>query len=181
MVEKPPTLRRIDGKTAEFVARIAREQTLRVGRSEAALQDAADEARSCRQGIRGLVDAGMFQPALQMLRAWKATPGEARGEREYLLGYCMQALRQDKATALRHYAAALESGFDEFWVRYNRGQLLLSCGDYASGIADLERACFLRPDDCGAKGAFEYWAAQDSAKDASVLNCAAAPAQRWSI
>ena len=118
-----------------------------------------------------------FQPALQMLRAWKATRVEARGEREYLLGYCMQALRQDKATALRHYAAALESGFDEFWVRYNRGQLLLTGGDYASGIADLERACFLRPDDCGAKDAFQYWTAQD----ASVLNCAAAPAQRWSI
>jgi hypothetical protein len=181
ILQTPPTLRKIDGKTAEFVVRIAREQTLRVGRIEAALQDAADEVRSCRQGIRGLVDAGMFQPALHMLRAWTATSGDAYGEREYLLGYCMQALQQDKSTVLRHYAAALESGFDEFWVRYNRGQLLLSGGDYASGIADLERACFLRPDDCGAKDAFEYWSAHYSARwERSELRSRSRPT-RWSI
>ena len=137
MVQKPPKRRKIDGKTAEFLARWPGNRRSASGRIEAARDDAADEAQSCREGIRGLVDAGMFEAALHMLNAWK-TSAEAGGEREYLLGYCVQALRQDTATALRHYAAALDLGFDEFWVRYNRGQLLLASrrvfhGDRRSG------------------------------------------------
>lgn len=170
IVRKPRTRRKIDGKTADFLARIVRDQTLNLARSETARDDAVDEAQSCRRGIRELVDAGMFEPALHMLRAWKVAPEKVRGEREYLIGYCMHALRLETVTALQHYAAALKWGFDEFWVRYSRGQLLLTCGEYSAGIADLERACILRPDVGDARRVLVEWAARDGTKDGESVD-----------
>lgn len=47
--------------------------------------------------------------------------------------------------ALKFYDMAMEKGFSEFWVRYNRGQLFLANGNYEMGKKDLAWAYKLDP------------------------------------
>jgi tetratricopeptide (TPR) repeat protein len=65
----------------------------------------------------------------------------------YLYGLSLHQLRNDLTKALHHYNSALENGYEEFWIRYNRGLLLIEMGDKAAAIADLERAQRLKPED----------------------------------
>jgi tetratricopeptide (TPR) repeat protein len=48
--------------------------------------------------------------------------------------------------ALHHYNTALENGYNEFWIKYNRGMLLIEMGNKDAAVADLERAQKLEPE-----------------------------------
>ena len=98
-----------------------------------------------RRAIRVLVDAGMVEAALTMLRSCGPPLQGSRGEWEYYMAFCLQSLARQPETALRHYTAALEQGYEEFWVRFHRGQLLLKMGCHDDAVRDLQRALELRP------------------------------------
>lgn len=56
---------------------------------------------------------------------------------------------QDKELkkALHHYNLALDNGFDEYWVKYNRGSLLGDLGQIDAALADVEALQKIRPGD----------------------------------
>lgn len=66
-------------------------------------------------------------------------------EAHYLLAFALHARHDRAAEALRHYDSALGCGFDEFWVRFNRGSLLADLGREVEARADLNRAAELQP------------------------------------
>lgn len=68
----------------------------------------------------------------------------------YFYGFCLHMMQKDLDTALSYYNDALLNGFDEFWVKYNRGSLLYDLGDLQAALDDLERALSLKPDHSGA-------------------------------
>lgn len=68
-------------------------------------------------------------------------------EMEYLLALILQLKKQMPEKSLECYSLALKHGFDEFWVRYNRGQLYATLGNIELSIIDLERALVLHPND----------------------------------
>jgi len=68
----------------------------------------------------------------------------------YHLAYCYQMINKNEE-ALKYYEYALEKGFSEFWIRYNRGSLLQSIGEYEYARNDLEKAVNLQPDHEGAR------------------------------
>ena len=55
----------------------------------------------------------------------------------------------DLQTALDHYDKALQNGFDEFWVKYNRASVLVLIGKKEQALADLKDALRLKPNDAG--------------------------------
>ncbi|MDR1490875.1 MAG: SPASM domain-containing protein [Desulfovibrio sp.] len=59
--------------------------------------------------------------------------------------------QKEHDAALKYYQAALDKGFSEFWVRYNRGSLLLDLERPDEAKADLARAHELDPHHEGAK------------------------------
>jgi tetratricopeptide (TPR) repeat protein len=113
------------------------------------LEDAEVELEAHRRAIRGLVDAGMFEAALSALRAVGPPLRGPRQEWEYCLAFCLHSIGTEREEALRHYTAALELGYDEFWVCFHRGQLLLTIGRNEDGLRDLDRALDLRPEHSG--------------------------------
>jgi tetratricopeptide (TPR) repeat protein len=105
------------------------------------LQRARDRARTH-------VDRCEFTEAYRILSSIIGDlPQDAHAN--YLMAYVVQSLGNDDATALRHYERALESGFDEFWVRYHRGALHLRNGRLDLAAADIRKAASLRPDHPG--------------------------------
>jgi SAM-dependent methyltransferase len=72
-------------------------------------------------------------------------------EWHYLVGFCLHMQKKDLNEALQWYNLALEKGFDEFWVRYNRGALYLELGNIEEARADLTRARDLNPEHSGLK------------------------------
>jgi glycosyltransferase involved in cell wall biosynthesis len=72
-------------------------------------------------------------------------------EWNYLSAFLLHQLQVNTEEALHRYDLALEHGFDEFWVRYNRGSLHAKLGNLEQARADLKRALELKPDHEGAK------------------------------
>jgi hypothetical protein len=64
----------------------------------------------------------------------------------YLYAQSLHLLRKDLTKALHHYNYALENGYNEFLVKYNRGLLLIEMGNKDAAVADLERAQKLKPE-----------------------------------
>jgi len=97
---------------------------------------------------RYLVHACFYDAALAFARAVERCGGAppAAGEWHYLVAFSLHQVGSDPQEALRRYALALERGQDEFWVRYNRGALLLVLGLADRAAADLERAVELKPE-----------------------------------
>jgi hypothetical protein len=62
----------------------------------------------------------------------------------YLYAYSLH-INGNNEEALKYYSQALENGFSEFWVRYNRGSLLLDMGKPDQAKSDLVRAKELDP------------------------------------
>lgn len=63
----------------------------------------------------------------------------------YFYALSLHQLRKNLTTALLHYNTALEKGYDEFLIKYNRGLLMIEIGKKDAAIADLERAKTLKP------------------------------------
>jgi tetratricopeptide (TPR) repeat protein len=68
----------------------------------------------------------------------------------YLIALSLQSLERNLEQACRHYDRALALGFDEFWVRVNRGRLLYTLGDDLSGDQDVKIAGSLNTGDLAA-------------------------------
>ena len=109
------------------------------------LQDAVRQVT--REAIYERQQFGVAEDLLRVLLGMQADSPEWH----YLLAFCLQM--QDKSTdeAFSHYRSALTGGFNEFWVRYNRGALHLKMGNTEEARADLKRACELNPEHVGAR------------------------------
>lgn len=110
-------------------------------RAEYFAQTAADAG-----ALRGMVDSGKFGEAYALARR---SPGDG-AEWNYLSAFAAHMTGRH-AESIPLYGRALEQGFDEFWVRYNRGQALLSMGEAERGRMDLEAACAADPANPDAK------------------------------
>jgi tetratricopeptide (TPR) repeat protein len=73
------------------------------------------------------------------------------GKVYYLAAVCLQGLNSNYKRALDYYNSALENGYQEFWVLYNRGLLNIELGDLESARIDLDRAVSLNPSNQGAR------------------------------
>ena len=106
----------------------------------AQISDDADAAT-----LRGMVDRGKFGEAYAFA---SKKPGDG-AEWNYLSGFAAHMTGRHRE-AIPLYGRALEQGFDAFWVYYNRGQALLSCGEAERGRKDLEAARAVDPsnEDC---------------------------------
>ncbi len=71
-------------------------------------------------------------------------------EAQYCLAFS-DALSGDNQQAVEHYTKALQLGYAEFWVKYNRGAAYLGLGDKAKAREDLLRAQQLDPKSEGVK------------------------------
>lgn len=76
-----------------------------------------------------------------MMFAWE--------EENYL--YALAVQKEDADEAIQHYGIALQKGFSEFWVRYNRAAAFLSKGELRKAKEDIERARQLNPEHSGVK------------------------------
>jgi|GEM_PF-1749686 len=89
--------------------------------------------------VRTLIQENEFDEAHTLLQTL-ITEHPDHPEVNYLLAFCLHMKRTDLQNAIWFYTQALERGFDEFWVRYNRGSLLLLLGELYEGYQDLQRA-----------------------------------------
>jgi tetratricopeptide (TPR) repeat protein len=64
----------------------------------------------------------------------------------YLLAIVLRDEGVQRQRAVGLFNAALGLGFDEFWVRYNRGVLLRDMGDRERAAEDFSVAAGMRPD-----------------------------------
>jgi tetratricopeptide (TPR) repeat protein len=78
----------------------------------------------------------------------KMAPESAEGQ--YSLAFSDQ-LSGDNQQAVDHYTKALQLGYAEFWVKYNRSAAYLALGDKAKAREDLVRAQQLDPTSAGVK------------------------------
>ncbi len=91
------------------------------------------------------IEIGKFGDAISILvRLLNNNPSDPLWN--YHMAFCLHQCNNDLQTALKHYNLALENGFDEFWVKFNRGLLLLQMNERHQARIDLERAYSLHPD-----------------------------------
>lgn len=99
--------------------------------------------------IQAMIDSSKYREAYeeikQLLRRY---PNDAK--LNYYCAFCLHMQKLDLDKALQHYNLALENGFDEYWVKYNRGSLLDELGDTCAASEDISRALELKPGDLGA-------------------------------
>ncbi len=103
---------------------------------------------------KNLVQRGEYENVLPIIsNLLKLMPYHP--ELNYFYGFCLHTIRGDFQNALNHYNLALENGFNEFWVKFNRGTLFLQLGERESAINDLTRAVELDPKHEGARSTLE--------------------------
>lgn len=103
--------------------------------------------------VRYLVELEQFEAAVVLIRSMERKLSESPedGEWHYLAALCLHQARITPEEALNRYKLALQYGFDEFWVCFNRGSLLQVTGNFDTARVDLERAVALRPAHEGAR------------------------------
>jgi glycosyltransferase involved in cell wall biosynthesis len=98
--------------------------------------------------IREMIDRSQYQGLAEQLSDL-VTVLPKDPELNYLLAFCLHIQNKDLELAIKHYDLALQYGFDEFWVRYNRGSLYAHLGNTEQAKADLIRAAELKPEHQG--------------------------------
>jgi FkbM family methyltransferase len=99
--------------------------------------------------VQDLIDRSKYQEACEQIEHLLASyPKDSK--LNYYYAFCLHMLKVDHDRALRYYNIALQYGFDEYWVKYNRGSLLEHLGDLNGAIEDIKRALELKPGDIGA-------------------------------
>lgn len=73
----------------------------------------------------------------------------------YLYAFCLHQKNENLGLALKFYNKALELGFSEFWIRYNRGQLLYKMNQIKESYHDLKQSLILDPKHEDAKKIFD--------------------------
>jgi polysaccharide pyruvyl transferase CsaB len=124
------------------------------GDASMALGDIPAGTAKWSRELRMAIDGGDFsaavEAALLLLRREPENP-----EWNYLYAFCLQMLRRAPEEALKCYGRALELGFPEFWVRYNRGTLRASVGDVEGARDDLAAAIQLDGEHDGARQLYD--------------------------
>jgi glycosyltransferase involved in cell wall biosynthesis/ubiquinone/menaquinone biosynthesis C-methylase UbiE len=94
--------------------------------------------------IQEMVDDKEYEKALPVIEELlKKSPED--GRLNYFFAFCLHMLNKDLQKSLENYELALKYGFDEFWVRFQRGNLYMKLGDLGKARLDLEGALSLRP------------------------------------
>ena len=103
--------------------------------------------------MRYLVEMEQIEAAAALMHSLeKQSPRPPEdAEWNYLAAFILQQSQSRLADALSRYNLALKYGFDEFWVRYNRGALHAQMGNPDQAMVDLMRAVELKPDHEGVK------------------------------
>lgn len=113
-------------------------------------------SEQCKQEIKALeryVNSRSYREGLDRLELLVKCPMPKSEQAKvyYLAALCLQGLNTDYKRALDYYNFALENGYQEFWVLYNRGLLHIELGDLESARIDLDRAVSLNPSHEGAR------------------------------
>ena len=89
-----------------------------------------------------LTNSGRYREALDRLEVLLTHPleGPQQARINYLTAYCLHSSNIDLKRALHNYNLALENGYQEFWVLYNRGALYMELGDIEAS-ACRSRSC----------------------------------------
>jgi Flp pilus assembly protein TadD len=82
-------------------------------------------------------------------------------ELNYLFALCLHIQNKDLELAMKHYNLALQYGYDEFWVKYNRGSLYAQLGNTEEAKADLMRAVELKPEHQGPQQVLQHLPVQN--------------------
>ncbi|MDQ6862665.1 MAG: sulfotransferase domain-containing protein [Thermoproteota archaeon] len=119
--------------------------------------------------IRDLINREEYQKAgIQVEDLLMKLPDS--GELNYYYAFCLHILGKDLNKALHHYTLGLQDGFDEYWVKYNRGSLLTQLGHLDDAMQDIKRALELKPNDVGATSVLERIEAQQIQSLSDVSN-----------
>ena len=107
-----------------------------------------EKAQLVRKRAEKFWQAGDFSEAVGFLEPIVLrNPASAVGN--YCLAFSYQMSRLSYEKALAHYNKALELGYSEFWVRYNRGGVYLELRDREKAKVNWLRARELNPDHAG--------------------------------
>lgn len=87
-------------------------------------------------------DAANYQEVIRILSLIKTS--EMDGQLLYELAFALHQC-QKYEDSIRYYDLALQKGFDEFWIRYNKGQLLCQIGREKEGKEELLSAFEINP------------------------------------
>ena len=103
--------------------------------------------------LRRLVAMQQFEEAMSLVRSVELLMSYPSKDAEwnYNSAFCMHNLRIRLQEAIHRYDLALQYGFDEFWVRYNRGVLHSKLENIDQARTDLMCAIELKPDHDGAR------------------------------
>ena len=93
----------------------------------------------------------------------------------YSSALCLHILGDNLQEALRRYDLAVEQGFDEFWVKYNRGSLYAKLGNTDQAKEDLMRAVELKPEHGGPQQVLQQLALMDRSQE--TLRTTGSPAR----
>jgi Flp pilus assembly protein TadD len=102
-----------------------------------------------------MIDRSQYQgAAVQLSDLVTVLPKDS--ELNYLFALCLHIQNKDLELAMKHYNLALQYGFDEFWVKYNRGSLYAKLGNTEQAKADLMRAVELKPENQGPQQVLQH-------------------------
>lgn len=104
--------------------------------------------------FRLLINAKAYTEALKMTDALLRQDTD-NAHWNYYQAFCLQQIGKDPRQAIKHYSIALDRGFSEFYIRYNRGSLLSRIGELEEANKDILTALELKPDHRGAKCVLE--------------------------
>lgn len=96
---------------------------------------------------------GRYADAIKEYEKIWGTP-LCRAKQKYEMAYCLHQIGKDPDRAQWLYTQALEEGFDEFWVKYNRSDLYIRMNKIEEARNDICDACRLAPNHIGAKKIF---------------------------
>lgn len=95
--------------------------------------------------IQRAIENNEFEKTKQLKDLLKKIPSHAR--MNYLYALSLHLQNKDLKKALHHYNLALDNGFEEYWVKYNRSSLLGDLGQVDAALADVESLQRLKPGD----------------------------------
>jgi tetratricopeptide (TPR) repeat protein len=135
----------LTGRFNEIAPELLARQTKLLVDNEAELAQHNNERYIFNELIRTLIYEGQRYDVLEktLRTLLEIKPNDP--EWNYLFAFCLHIQNKNYDEVLKHYNIALEQGFSEFWVRYNRGNLYLNMGNIKKARADIERAFQLDP------------------------------------
>lgn len=89
------------------------------------------------------IEKNEFEKTKELKDLLKRIPSHPR--MNYLYALSLHLQNKELKKALHHYNLALDNGFDEYWVKYNRSSLLGDLGQVDAALADVDALQRLKP------------------------------------